>query len=66
MPDAPDAPTPAGVPDPAVPPDETIDPESEVDEALLDTFPASDPPGYAGGAVTPTDYEADDASDGDD
>ena len=47
----------------ATPPGETIDPESEVDEALYETFPASDAPGYAGGAVTPTDYEDDDGPD---
>lgn len=41
-------------PDPA---ERTIDPENEVDEALYETFPASDAPGYTGGSVTPTDYE---------
>lgn len=44
--------------------DDTIDPESDVDEALYETFPASDSPGYTGGAVTATDYDEDD--DGDD
>ena len=39
--------------------DDTIDSESEVDEALYETFPASDAPGYAGGSVTPSDYEDD-------
>ena len=50
---------PADAPVPADPADETIDPESEVDEALYETFPASDAPGYAGGSVTPSDYEDD-------
>ncbi len=57
MSDAPADRPPADVPDPEVSPDETINPESEVDQALYETFPASDAPGYAGGAVTPTDYE---------
>ena len=39
--------------------DDTIDPESDVDEALYETFPASDAPGYTGGSVTPSDYEDD-------
>jgi len=56
------APTP---PDAEVPPEETINTESEVDQALIETFPASDAPGYAGGAVTPTDFETDGDDDAD-
>lgn len=52
----PDDRPPADAPDPA---DDTIDPDNEVDEALYETFPASDAPGYTGGSVTPTDYEGD-------
>jgi len=55
----PDARPPADAP-PETPVEETIDTDSEVDEALLETFPASDAPGYTGGAVTPSDYEPDD------
>lgn len=56
----PDDRPPADAPEPQDPASETIDPESEVDEALYETFPASDSPGYTGGAVTDTDYDADD------
>ncbi len=42
--------------------DRTEDPEpkgpnKKVDEALEETFPASDPPSYSGGAITPQDAE---------
>ena len=40
--------------------DDTIDPTSEVDEALYETFPASDAPGYTEGSVGAEAYEADD------
>jgi hypothetical protein len=43
--------------------DDTIDPTNDVDEALFETFPASDAPGYTGGAATPDGnaYTAEDA-----
>ncbi|PAP76823.1 hypothetical protein [Rubrivirga marina] len=63
MPDAldraPDARPPADAPPREDDVDDTIDPDSEVDEALYETFPASDSPGYTGGSVTPGDYEDD-------
>ena len=42
--------------------DDTIDPKDEVDESMLETFPASDPPNYSGAApsqgyVKPEDQE---------
>ena len=42
------------------PADDTIDPENEVDEALYETFPASDPPSYSGGTVMPDEEETED------
>jgi hypothetical protein len=65
MPDAPDR-APDTRPPADAPPrenadevDDTIDPQNDVDEALYETFPASDSPGYTGGSVTPSDYEDD-------
>ncbi|MAQ93960.1 MAG: hypothetical protein CMM84_10610 [Rhodothermaceae bacterium] len=57
--------TPADRPDPDDV-DDTIDPTSEVDEALYETFPASDAPGYTEGSVGAEAYEADDEADDED
>ena len=43
--------------DPDDPVDDTIDPDNEVDESLYESFPASDPPSYSGGTVTPEEDE---------
>jgi hypothetical protein len=44
---------------------ETIDKESRVDEASWESFPASDPPSFAGGSATPEgSHESEDRSTG--
>ena len=51
----------ADAPDPARPDsddvEDTIDPTNEADEALYETFPASDAPGYTEGSVSADDYD---------
>lgn len=54
--------TPADRPD-ADDVDDTIDPTNEVDEALYETFPASDAPGYTEGSIGADAYDDDDGDD---